>query len=79
MSLFGPVYVILSLSKRESDAVTSGAAALVGIDASLKAMLAKADDPNTLTPEQLVALTDLNASQAAKATAVRAALTAVNP
>lgn len=77
VSLLGPVYVILSLSKRQEDALVQGAQALVGLDGSLKALVAKLDSSG-LTPEQEQQVAALIAQLKASGDALGAA-EAANP
>ena len=79
MSLFGPIYVTstLTLSAKDAKALQDVARAVLGIDASLRALLDKLTEPpaEVLTPEQAATLSALNATQAAKVAALRDALT----
>jgi len=70
MSLFGPVYVILSLSRRQEDALIDGMQALGligehthGLQMALEALVAKLGDVGSgtgdLTPEQQAQVADL--------------------
>ena len=52
MSLLGPVYVILSLSRRQEDALVTSATALDCIAGSLTAIVERLDAASGLTPEQ---------------------------
>lgn len=72
MSLLGPVYVILSLSQRQEAALVTGAQALQGLDASVKAVVAKLE-ASGLTPEQEAQVADLVAHLKASQTALGAA------
>jgi hypothetical protein len=80
MSLLGPVYVILSLSKRQEDALVGGWHALEGVQSAtesvafcLNTLLSKLDSAGDLSPEQQAQvealIAQLKASQAPLAAA----------
>ena len=87
MSLFGPVYVILSLSRKQEGWLQDAATALGligehthGIQMALEALVAKLDQSGSgdLTPEQQAQVADLIAQLKASQTALSAA-EAANP
>jgi uncharacterized coiled-coil DUF342 family protein len=69
---FFTVYTILSLSRRQEDALVKSAEALQGLDASFKVLLTKLDTSG-LTPEQEQQVADLITQLKASGDALRAA------
>lgn len=83
MSLLGPVYVtsVLTLSAKESKALQDVARAAGGIDASLKALVEKLNEPPSegLTPAQQQQVESLIAQLKASGDALTAAEAAQPP